>query len=57
MFAEYIDRAMESAVYDILQDDGTYWVRSLVFRGYGPATPPWRDAGGNCVRRSAIGWP
>jgi len=25
MFAEYIDRAMENAVYDIIQDDGTYW--------------------------------
>jgi predicted RNase H-like HicB family nuclease len=25
MLAEYIDRAMEQAVYEIIEDDGTYW--------------------------------
>ena len=25
MLADYMDRAMERAVYDIIQDDGKYW--------------------------------
>jgi predicted RNase H-like HicB family nuclease len=25
MLAEYIDRAMEQATYEIIEDDGTYW--------------------------------
>jgi len=25
MLAEYIDKAMEQAVYEIIEDEGTYW--------------------------------
>jgi predicted RNase H-like HicB family nuclease len=25
MLAEYLDKAMEQAVYEIIEDDGTYW--------------------------------
>lgn len=25
MLAEYIDKAMEEAVYEIIEDEGTYW--------------------------------
>jgi predicted RNase H-like HicB family nuclease len=25
MLADYIDKAMEQAVYEIIEDDGTYW--------------------------------
>ena len=25
MLAEYIDKAMESAIYEIIEEDGTYW--------------------------------
>ncbi|MFN7527081.1 MAG: type II toxin-antitoxin system HicB family antitoxin, partial [Dolichospermum sp.] len=25
MLASYIDKAMELAVYEIVEDDGTYW--------------------------------
>ncbi|MBI4319510.1 MAG: type II toxin-antitoxin system HicB family antitoxin [Chloroflexi bacterium] len=25
MLAEYLDKAMEQAIYDIIEDEGTYW--------------------------------
>ena len=33
MLANYIDRAMELAVHEIVEDDGTYWVQIPPLQG------------------------
>jgi len=53
VLAEFIDKAMEQAVYDIIEDEGTYW--GEIPKVCGRGTARWRVAGVNSERRSATG--
>lgn len=47
MLASYIDQAMELAVYEIIEDDGTYWGEILFYRESGQIITRLKVVGGN----------
>lgn len=40
MLAEYLDKAMEQAVYEIIEDDGMYWGEIPGLQGMWARHPP-----------------
>ena len=51
MLANYIDKAMEQAVYEIIKAEGTYWGEIPALQACGRATRRSKAAGANFGKR------
>lgn len=55
MLSEYIQKTMEAAHYEIIEDEKSYWGELPGFQGYGARLKPLKSADMNSKRPRRIG--